>query len=302
MNVIPDAQVPGIYHRRIGDILVTALTDGYYDTPLASFNAVTEEEAAAILAENFQPAPPRVSINCFLIRSGGRTAIVDTGAGGSMGPTLGVLPRSLAALGVSEGEIDTVLLTHLHPDHSNGLTDPDGNALFASAEVVVSSADLLYRSDDAERSRFNAVQQRRYFDDARFQMAPYMDRVRDASGEVLPGVTATPLAGHTPGHTGYVVSSGNDALLIWGDTCHVPELQLPNPDVTVAFDVDSAAAARTRRRVLDWAASDRLLVAGMHLHFPGFIHVVRRNGGYQALPESWRYELAPTPGGAERTV
>jgi glyoxylase-like metal-dependent hydrolase (beta-lactamase superfamily II) len=292
MHPIPAIQVPGIYHRRIGDIVVTALSDGYLDTALVSFNAVTQEAASAKLAARFQPSPPRVSINCFLIWSGGRLAIVDTGAGDKMGPTLGILPRTLAALGVAPGDIDTVLLTHLHPDHSNGLAGAHGEALFPEAELVVGEADVRYRLDDAERGRFEPVPQRRYFNDPREQIAPYAGRMRHAGGEVFPGVTAVPLAGHTPGHTGYVVSSGDETLLIWGDICHVAELQLPNPNVTVAFDVDNEAAAATRRRVLDWAERDRLLVAGMHLHFPGFNHVVRNGDGYEPVPESWRFEMS----------
>lgn len=284
-------QVPGVYHRRIGDIVVTALSDGYYDTPLASFTGVTQDQAAAKLRERFQPAPPRVSINSFLIRNGDRTAIVDTGAGDSMGPTLGILPQTLETIQVAREDIDTVLLTHLHPDHSNGLTGHNGEVFFPNAEVVVGEPDVSFRQDDSIRSRFTEVQQRRYFDDARFQIAPYAGRIRDARGEVFPGVTAVPLPGHTPGHTGYLIQSGTESLLIWGDVCHVQELQLPDPGVSVTFDVDSEAAVRTRRRILDQAASDHLLVAGMHVHFPGFIRLVRKDGGYEAMPESWRHEL-----------
>ncbi|MGR3496082.1 hypothetical protein [Citreimonas sp.] len=115
--------------------------------------------------------------------------------------------------------------------------------------------------------------------------------MKDARGEVFPGVTAIPLPGHTPGHTGYQISSGRETLVIWGDVCHVPALQLPNPSIAMAFDTDQDAAAETRRRMLDRAASDRLLIAGMHLHFPGFINVVRRGEGFEAIPESWRFDL-----------
>ncbi len=291
MNPENQQQVPAVYHRRIGDIVVTALSDGYLDTPLASFTSITEEEAAARLRQRFQPAPPRVSINAFVIRSGGRTAIVDTGAGDTMGKTLGLLPQSLNAMQVSRSDIDTVLLTHLHPDHSNGLAGNDGTALFPKAELVVSEADMRFRHDNSIRSRFTEIQQRRYFNDPRFQVAPYADRTKHAQGEVFPGVTAVPLPGHTPGHTGYLISSGNESLLIWGDVCHAQELQLADPGISVTFDVDNDAAIATRRRILDQVASDKLLVAGMHVHFPGFIHVVRNGNGYAAEPESWRHEM-----------
>ena len=100
-----------------------------------------------------------------------------------------------------------------------------------------------------------------------------------------------PLPGHTPGHTGYLISSGSESLLIWGDVCHAQELQLAEPGISVTFDVDNDAAIATRRRILAQVASDKLLVAGMHVHFPGFIHVVRNGNGYAAEPESWRHEM-----------
>lgn len=95
-----------------------------------------------------------------------------------------------------------------------------------------------------------------------------------------------------PGHTGYMVESDGESLLIWGDICHAQELQFPHPEVTVSFDVDGEAAIATRRRVLGWVATDRLLVAGMHIHFPGFLHVVRNGDGFEGVPERWQYEMA----------
>lgn len=291
MTEIPSTQVPGLYHRRIGDLTVTAVSDGYYDTPVAALVNIAPETAARTLTEAWLPVPPRVSINCFLVRSGNRVALIDTGAGDTMGPTLGKLPQTLAALGMTRDDIDTILLTHMHPDHSNGLTGADDKAFFSNAELVVSAADVRHWHDDAARTGVDPVKQRRYFDEARRQFAPYRDRCRDARGEVFPGVTAFDLSGHTPGHTGYLIGSGRETLLIWGDICHVPALQMPDPNVCMAFDTDAAAAARTRARVLDQAATDGLLVAGMHLHFPGFIHVARRGAGYEAIPEPWQFDL-----------
>ncbi|MGR3493636.1 MBL fold metallo-hydrolase [Citreimonas sp.] len=171
MASVPQHQVPGLYHRRIGDIMVTAVSDGYLDTPVAALDGITAEDAGAILTRNFQPTPPRVSINCFLVWSGGRVALVDTGAGDTMGPTLGHLPRTLAALGLTREDIDTILLTHMHPDHSNGLTAADGSAHFPHAEIVVSETDMRHWHDDSERAKVAEDKQRRYFDGARFQPA-----------------------------------------------------------------------------------------------------------------------------------
>ncbi|RYF19471.1 MAG: MBL fold metallo-hydrolase [Oxalobacteraceae bacterium] len=106
-------------------------------------------------------------------------------------------------------------------------------------------------------------------------------------GEVLPGITAVPLPGHTPGHTGFRLDGGSRSLLVWGDIVHLPQVQAPEPEAGVVFDVDGDQAVRTRRRMLDEAATDRLLVAGMHTEFPGLANVIREGAGYRIVPELW---------------
>lgn len=291
MAELPTTQVPAVYHRRIGDVLVTAISDGFIDASFAILKNIEEEDADAILRAGFLPSPPRIDVNCFLIRSKGRTAVVDTGSGDTMGPTLGRLPDAMAALGIGAGEVDTVLLTHMHPDHSNGLTASDGSRLFPNAQVVVAEEDVRHWHDDAAMAKADERARLRYFEWSRFQMGPYMDRRAPATGEVFPGVHAVPLFGHTPGHTGYRIDSGGESLLIWGDVCHIPDIQVIRPEVAMMFDSDPEAAIATRRQVFDMAVADRLLVAGMHLHFPAFGHMVRRADGYALEPEAWTFIL-----------
>lgn len=291
MTGLPTTQIPALYHRRIGDILVTAVCDGYLDAPFEVIRNMAPEEADGILTGCCRPSPPRISVNCFLIRAGGRTALVDTGSGDTMGPTLGGLTALLNETGVAPGDIDTILLTHMHPDHSNGLTSPSGERLFPGAQLVVAEDEVRHWHDDAAMARADERQRTRYFEASRFQSAPYLDRIVPAKGEVFPGVTALPLPGHTPGHTGYLVASDGEVLLIWGDICHLPDIQVRRPEVTMIFDSDPDQAVATRRRALDMVAADRLLVAGMHIHFPGFAHVVRQGDAYELIPESWRFTL-----------
>jgi glyoxylase-like metal-dependent hydrolase (beta-lactamase superfamily II) len=131
-----------------------------------------------------------------------------------------------------------------------------------------------------------------FFQAGREQVEPYRDRWRlFREGEVFPGVTAIPRHGHTPGHTTYLVSSGNEQLLIWGDTVHVPEVQTARPEVCMDFDTDPDAAAASRRKVFDMAVTDRVLVTGMHLHFPGFSHLVRSGSAYRLIPAAWEQAL-----------
>ena len=164
---------PGIYHRKIGDILVTAISDGFIDAPYGVLQNIQENEAEHILKESFQIAPPRISVNCYLIQSADTVAIIDTGSGETMGKTLGKMPSFLDLVNINPNEIDSILLTHMHPDHSNGLLDVDGNRFFENAELVVSERDVDHWHDDAAMSAANESQRERYFREARKQIAPY---------------------------------------------------------------------------------------------------------------------------------
>lgn len=289
MITAPQHQVPGVYHRRIGDIVVTALSDGYLDGAVEVLQNIPHEEARRMLAVNFRPGR-RTSVNCFAIHSAGRLALIETGSGNYLQPTAGKLQNNLAAAGIKPDEIEAVLLTHMHPDHSAGLTEmPSGRRLFPNAELIVHENEPRHWNDDAAMSEASERARKLYFQAAREQTAPYRDRMRpfSKSTEVFPGVTSMPLHGHTPGHSGYMISSGGDSLLIWGDIIHVPEIQVPRPEVTIEFDTDPEMAVTARRRTFDMVAGDRLLIAGMHVHFPGFAHVVRQGDGYALLPEPW---------------
>ncbi len=287
---LPEHQVAAVMHRRIGDITVTTLSDGYLEGSMAVMQNITVEDSSAMLRAAFRPVPRRTAVNTFLIRSKGRTALVDTGCGAKMQASAGRLLAHLAAVGVTPAEVDTVLLTHMHPDHSNGLVDDNGQKFFPNAELVMHEAEPRFWLDDAEMAKADENSRLRNFQHAREQVAPYAKRLF-TGGEVFPGVTAMPLPGHTPGHTGYLVASGSEQLLIWGDIVHVPEVQVPRPEVTMAFDIDPAAAAATRLRMFDHVATDGLLVAGMHIHFPGYAHLVREARGYRMVFDAFQQWL-----------
>lgn len=292
MKQPPKAQIPGVYHRRVGDITITAISDGFLDGNLEVLKNIEQEEARRILAESFRPAR-RTAVNCFLIWSAGRLALVETGCGSYMAKTGGQLLTNLAAAGVAPADIEAVLLTHMHPDHSAGLTDmATGRKNFPNAELVMHENEPRHWFDDAALARGNERERKLFFQAGREQVTPYKDRWRlFQKGEVFPGVTAMPFPGHTPGHTGYMVASGGEQLLIWGDIVHVPEVQTARPEVCMAFDTDTSAAEATRRRVFDMVAADKLLVTGMHLHFPGFNRLVRQGSAYRLIPAAWEQAL-----------
>ncbi len=285
---------PGFHHIKDGDATVTALNDGQFDADLAWVTGLPAAEAEAMLRDSFRIVPPRITVSCFLVRMGGRTILVDAGGGGAMGHMLGAAKQRLTALGVTPASIDTLLITHAHVDHVNGLLDAAGGALFPNAELVINEAETgFWLHKDVQAKAPEAAQA--YFGIARRALAPYAARtrlVRDGA-EVLPGVTAVHLPGHTPGHTGFRIASGDATLLIWGDVGHLPGLQFGQPVAGMAFDIDGEQGRATRARALDMVATDRVLLAGMHLDFPAFGHVRRAGTGYAFEPMVW----APTESG-----
>lgn len=288
----PQQQIPGVYHHRVGDIVVTAVSDGFLDGTLEVLRNISQDEARQILTESFRPAR-RTAVNAFLVYSAGRLALIETGSGNYLLPTAGKVLENIKAAGVDPTDIEAVLLTHMHPDHSAGLTDMStGKRNYPNAEVVMHEREPEHWFDDTRMAKGTDREKKLFFQAGREQVAPYKDRWRlFREGEVFPGITAIPRPGHTPGHTTFMISSGKEQLLIWGDTVHVPEVQTARPEVCVDFDTDKDAAASSRRKVFDMVATDRLLVTGMHLHFPGFSHLVRNGTGYRLIPAAWEQAL-----------
>ena len=288
----PQQQISGVYHRRVGDVVVTAISDGFLDGTLEVLRNISQDEARQILTESFRPAR-RTAVNAFLVYSAGRLALIETGSGNYLLPTAGKVMANIKAAGVDPADIEAVLLTHMHPDHSAGLTDmTTGKRNYPNAELVMHESEPEHWFDDARMAKGTDREKKLFFQAGREQVAPYKDRWRlFREGEVFPGITAIPRPGHTPGHTTFMISSGKEQLLIWGDTVHVPEVQTARPQVCMDFDTDKDAAASSRRKVFDMVATDRLLVTGMHLHFPGFAHLVRNGTGYRLIPAAWEQAL-----------
>jgi len=290
MVALPEQQVAGVYHRRIGDIVVTAISDGYMIPDHEMTRNLPPEELAQALAADFRTELV-FSVNAFLVRSRERTVLIDTGSGDYFGPATGHVVENLRAAGVAPEDVDTVLLTHMHPDHSAGLTNvATGELIFPNAELVAHENEPRHWFDDAQMARASELYKRIHFGMTREQVTPYLDRLRTFTNdeEVLPGVIAVPLAGHTPGHSGYLIESAGQGLLIWGDVIHIPEVQFARPEITMVPDLDPDMAVASRRRILDMAEHEGLLVTGMHLHYPGFGNVSRENGVFRFHAEAWQ--------------
>jgi glyoxylase-like metal-dependent hydrolase (beta-lactamase superfamily II) len=273
------------HSKKIGDIEVTALSDGVLATSLDVVLGMDRAEVRR-LAGSTDDDGVHIAVNAFLLKLQGRWALIDAGAGNSMGPTLGKLPEHLRAFGVAPEEIAAVFLTHIHPDHSNGLVDDAGRAVFANAELILHEAEARFWLDRDEASG-ETERIRRNIAKAAVTTAPYRSRMRLVrEGEAMSGVAAVALPGHTPGHTGWLVASAKESLLIWGDLVHLASVQVARPDTGLVFDVDAQQACATRRRTFDRVAVDKLTVAGAHMDFPGFGTIVRKGVGFAFEPEA----------------
>ncbi len=262
--------------QQVGEFSLTAISDGYLSTSLDLLSNIDPTDAVRLQKAADIGDPSSIHINCYLVRGRGHTILIDAGAGGLKQRT-GELRANLSRAGVQPCDIDTVLLTHAHPDHIGGLVDASGEIAFPNAELVVHHREIAFWKDDghfsgaSERARGNFLFARKVFD-------KYRNRTRTfIGGEVLPGISAVPLPGHTAGHSGYRLESAGDNLLVWGDIVHFPQIQIVHPEVSIAFDQDPLLSASTRSRLLDVVSSDNLLIAGMHLGELGFAHI-RRTG------------------------
>lgn len=265
--------------HRVGDFHITAISDGYLQAPLGLLSNIDLADATQLQSRAGQRPPEAIHINCYLLRSARHTVLIDAGAGG-IRQWGGLLLHNLALAGVSPGDIDTILLTHAHPDHVGGLLNAAGERVFPNAELVVHRSEWDFWRDDAHLSRASE-RARGNFQIARTVFERYHQQLCTFDTEdVLPGVQAVPLPGHTQGHTGYLLTSAAQNLLVWGDIVHFPHIQIQRPEVTIAFDQDAALSASTRSHMLDMASADQLVIAGMHLGELGFARIQRERSGF----------------------
>jgi len=285
-------QGPGVYRQKVGNFEVTALYDGTWfrkiDDKFVRNAGLTDVDKA--LSDSFlQPGIVPTSFTALLVNTGSKLVLIDTGTGGQLGPTTGLMPGALAAAGVKPEAIDTILISHFHPDHINGIKDKDGKKVFANAEIQVAAPEWAYWMDDAnmtaspEAMRTLFLNARRIFRDIAGEVKRF-----EPGAELAPGVTSIAAYGHTPGHTAFAVNSGNQSLLVLSDTTNHPWLFARNPEWQGIFDMDGPGAVATRRRMLDRAATERMQVMGYHFPFPATGYIVRTATGYDVVPVMWQ--------------
>ncbi|AMA58384.1 MBL fold metallo-hydrolase [Bradyrhizobium sp. CCGE-LA001] len=291
------AQAPGFYRYKVGSLECTSVNDGARTFPMPDkfvANVPKEEALAAGEAAYMPKGMVTVPFNPQLINTGSKLVLIDTGNGianfeGSKG-AVGRLMQNLQAAGVDPKTIDVVLLSHLHPDHINGIRLADGALAFPNAEIMVPGKDWEFwtSEDNAAKAESNPMM-KNYFASVKKTFSGLESKVTkfEAGKEVAPGITSIATPGHTPGHTSFAVASGDAKVLIQSDVTNIPEFFLRNPDWHVMFDYDAAMAQATRHKFYDMAAAEKATVIGFHFTFPSVGHVVKDGAKYRLIPSAW---------------
>ncbi len=283
-------QAPGWYRMALGDFEVTALSDGTVELPVDKLlTNAPADRIQALLARSYLKAPVETSVNGYLVNTGSKLVLIDVGAAGLFGPTLGKLVANLKASGYQPEQVDEIYITHMHPDHVGGLV-ADGKAVFPNAVVRADTREGGFWLSQANMDAAPA-DSKGFFQGAMASLNPYVAAGKlkpfDGATDLVPGIRAVPAPGHTPGHTIYVVESKGSKLVAWGDLMHVAAVQFVQPSVTIQFDSDSKAAAPQREKNYADAAGKGYYVAVAHVAFPGIGQLRADGSGYAWVPANY---------------
>lgn len=285
------AAQPSFYRRKVGDFEVIAMHEGTVARPLdASFvrNAPFEEVQAALARAYMSTTTLPNTFTTLLVDTGRQRVLLDSGFGDSGPAGTGGTLRALAAAGIDRSSIDVVAISHFHGDHIGGLRLKDGSLTFPKAQIMVPEAEWAFWMDDSRMASAPDAM-KVAFQNSRRVFGPDAAKIEQYGWgkEILPGVTALEAAGHTAGHTAFMLSSGNGRLLVASDTSNHPALFVRNPDWSAVFDMDADKARSVRRRFLDMAATERLPIAFYHAPFPAGGYIAKAGTGFEFVPLQW---------------
>jgi glyoxylase-like metal-dependent hydrolase (beta-lactamase superfamily II) len=213
------------------------------------------------------------AMNAFLVKTPDKNILIDAGLGRK-------LFDNLRALNVAPGQIDVILITHMHGDHTGGLLR-DGKVMFPQAEIYLPQPEYDYWMSDAKFKQQQEII-------AAYKNKLHLFKPNELNKEsvpLLPGFTAYAAYGHTPGHTAFLLESGNEKMFVWGDVTHAMALQMPYPQVAVTYDVNPDDAIAARKQVLEYVSAHKIPIAGMHIAFPAMGTISKgKAGGYLFTP------------------
>ena len=288
----PATQGPGVYRYNLGAYQLTALFDGVWYLPIDDTfvrNASGTEVNRALAAAFLPPSVLPISFTALLVNIGTKLVLIDTGTAGQVADTAGSMVDNLKVAGVDPKNIDTILISHFHPDHIDGIKSKDGAKIFPNAEILVPEPEWTFWMDDSNMGRAEGAV-KRYFLNARRIFKDIAKNVKrfQPGTEVAPGIVSVPAYGHTPGHTAFAIHSGNQSMLAMSDTVRNPYLFARHPDWQPSFDMDGPQAVAARRQMLDRVVADRMLVEAYHFPFPACGHMVKTPTGYELVPVEWQ--------------
>ncbi len=285
-------QAASFYRYKVGDFEVTQIADGARTFPMPDQFVVNQKKEDALKAAEEAYLPKgqvTIVFNPMVINTGSKLVLIDTGNGlGAFDQTkgaVGQLNANMQAAGIDPKAIDIVLISHFHGDHMNGLKKADGSLVYPNAEVKVPSVEQKFWAEESNASKTNGFNKPN-FPSVKKAFEGIKVTEYDWDKEVAPGITAIGTPGHTPGHTSYVVSSGNGKLLVQSDVTNI-SMFVEHPDWHVTFDNDPALAQTTRHKFFDMAAAEKLPVAGYHFWFPSLGHIEKAGAGYRLVPVAW---------------
>ena len=285
-------QVPGIYRYKLGDFEVTAFNDGFVKVPkLDSFvvNRPLEEIEKAVEAAYIPKDNVLVPFNPLLVNTGKNLVLFDTGFGDNGSPIQGALLANLAAAGVDPKAIDTIIISHFHPDHISGLRAKAGAANFPNAEIMVPAGEWTYWNDSSEVDKTLPAWKGAFANVKRVFDPIAKDVKRFEFGkELVGGITSVDARGHSPGHSAFVIASGNAKLMYIADVTNHPVIFARNPEWRLWADMIPDQALATRRKLFDMLVAERMPMAGYHYPFPAVGHIAKLGAGYDFVPANWQ--------------
>jgi glyoxylase-like metal-dependent hydrolase (beta-lactamase superfamily II) len=292
-------QAPGYYRFMVGNIEVTALFDGAFPLkPAEILTNLKPKEVTRLLAQAYEGSAVTTSVNGYLVNTGEKLVLIDTGTGTSMGPTTGHLIENLKASGYQPEQVDEIYLTHMHGDHLGGLTS-DGKKNFPKATVRADKRDADYWLSETEAAKATNLMMKSMFAAAKASLAPYQaaNQFKTFEGdiELVPGVKAHSAYGHTPGHTAYSIEGKGEKLWLLGDMIHVAAIQFQKPMTTIQFDWNPKLAASIRMKDFSEAAKAGDMIGAAHLSFPGIGHIQKVGTGFSFTPLAYAPISEQTP-------